>query len=188
MRFWRSSSLPLLKLVVVGGEDAQAQTASPSSLATKDLTGFKDTYWYVPTEYLLSYQYNFNANPKTTAYNDQTVWHITTVNNGFVLGCAFRTTNNGSSWQITTIVGSVTANNAVLLGFYGATEINTSPGLLTSSNGQPAFLMQVSTGSGITGGLTHWAYMLPATSTDPAWSSLPGTNSQSIPRVTAPGC
>jgi len=171
-----------------GGDNAQAQATPSSTMVTKDLTGFVNTYWYVPTAYLLSYQYNFNTSPKAQPRNDQTVWHITSVDNGFLLGCAFRSTNNGTNWQITTIVGSVTANNAVLLGFYGTTEINTSPGLLTSSSGQPAFLMQVSTGDSITGGLTHWAYMLPATSTDPAWTNLPGTNNQSIPAVTAPGC
>ena len=38
-----------------GGDNVQAQLTPPSTMATKDLTGFVKTYWYVPTAYLLSY-------------------------------------------------------------------------------------------------------------------------------------
>ena len=36
------------------GDSVQAQS-SPSTLATKDLSAFVNTYWYVPTDYLLEH-------------------------------------------------------------------------------------------------------------------------------------
>lgn len=85
-----------------------------------------------------------------------------------------------------TLVGSVTANNAVSIGFYGNT-LTVGSGQLTSSSGQPVFLMQMSTGSG-SSGLTHWAYMLPISSADAAWNNLPGTAGVGVPAAIAGGC
>jgi len=85
-----------------------------------------------------------------------------------------------------TLVGSVTANNTVSFGFYG-NSLTVGSGQLTSSSGQPVFLMQMSTGSG-SSGLTHWAYMLPISSADPAWNNLPGTNSVAVTTAIAGGC
>ena len=167
------------------GDSVQAQS-TPSTLATKDLSAFVNTYWYVPTDYLLAYSYSGTTNPKVSAVNDQTIWHITSANGGYLQGCSFASTNNGASWSTATIIGSVTANNSVSLGFYG-TSLTVGSGQLTTSSGQPAFLMQMSTGNSISG-LTHWAYMLPITSSDPAWSSLPGTSGVSVPTATASGC
>lgn len=168
-----------------GGDNAQAQ-ANPSTLATKDLSSYVNTYWYVPTDYLLAYSYSATSNPKTSTVNDQTIWHFTSSNAGFLLGCSFASTDNGATWSTATIVGSVTANNSVSIGFYGA-MLTVGSGQLVTSSGQPAFLMQMSTGNG-SSGLTHWAYMLPITSSDPAWTNLPGTNRVSVPTATASGC
>ena len=167
------------------GDSVQAQS-SPSTLATKDLSAFVNTYWYVPTDYLLAYSYNASTNPKLTAVRDQTIWHFTSANSGYLMGCSFTSTNNGASWSASTIVGSVTVNNTVSLGFYSSL-LTVGTGQLVVSSGQPAFLMQVSAGVGPSG-LTHWAYMLPITSSDPAWTSLPGTNNISVPTATAAGC
>ena len=167
------------------GDSVQAQS-NPSTLATKDLSAFVNTYWYVPQAYTLAYSYSSSTNPKTTAVSDQTIWHFTSANGGYLLGCSFTSTNNGASWTSATIVGSVTANNTVSLGFFGGL-VTVGSGILTSSSGQPAFLMQMSSGIGPSG-LTHWAYMLPITSSDPSWSSLPATNNVSVPTATASGC
>ena len=167
------------------GDSVQAQS-SPSTLATKDLSAFVNTYWYVPTDYLLAYSYNASTNPNLTAVKDQTIWHFTSANGGYLMGCSFASTNNGASWTPSTIVGSVTVNNTVSLGFYG-TLLTVGMGQLVVSSGQPAFLMQMSAGVGPSG-LTHWAYMLPITSSDPSWTSLPGTNNVSVPTATAAGC
>jgi hypothetical protein len=167
------------------GDNVQAQS-TPSTLATKDLSAFVNTYWYVPTEYLLAYSYTASATPKTSTVNDQTIWHFTSANGGYLLGCSFASTNNGASWVTSTIIGSVTANNSVSLGFYG-TSLTVGLGQLTTSSGQPAFLMQMSTGNSASG-LTHWAYMLPIAPSNSAWTNLPGTNGVSVPTATASGC
>ena len=168
------------------GEGSVQAQSNPSTLATKDLSAFVNTYWYVPKDYLLGYSYSSLASPKITAVNDQTIWHFTSTNGGYLMGCSFASTNNGSTWTPSTIIGSVTANNSVSLGFYGSL-LTVGSGQLTVSSGQPAFLMQMSAGVGPTG-LTHWAYMLPITSSDASWSSLPGTNNVSVPTATAAGC
>lgn len=167
------------------GGDVQAQS-NPSTLATKDLSAFVDTYWYVPKEYLLGYSYSATASPKLTAVEDQTIWHFTSVNGGYLMGCSFESTNKGATWSPATIIGSVTANNSVSLGFFSSI-LTVGSGQLTVSSGQPAFLMQMSAGVG-PAGLTHWAYMLPITSSSADWSSLPGTNNVSVPTATASGC
>lgn len=187
----RNLIVSLFFLLLIGlsgcgvGDSVQAQS-TPSTLATRDLSAFVDTYWYVPTNYLLAYSYSATANPKVSAVNDQTIWHFTSSNGGYLLGCAFSSTNNGASWTKSTLIGSVTANNSVSLGFYGD-SLTVGSGQLTTSSGQPAFLMQMSSGNGISG-LTHWAYMLPITSSDSAWTNLPGTNGVSVPTATASGC
>jgi hypothetical protein len=168
------------------GEGSVQAQSNPSTLATKDLSAFVNTYWYVPKDYLLAYSYSSSTSPKLTAVNDQTIWHFTSTNGGYLMGCSFASTNNGSTWTPSTIIGSVTANNSVSLGFYGSL-LTVGSGQLTVSSGQPAFLMQMSAGVGPTG-LTHWAYMLPITSSDASWSSLPGTNNVSVPTATAAGC
>ena len=168
-----------------GSGSAQAQS-TPSTLATKDLSAFVNTYWYVPSDYTLAYSYSASANPKASSVNDQTIWHITSANGGFLLGCSFTSTNNGASWSSATMVGSVTANNTVSIGFYSS-SLTVGSGQLTVSSNQPAFLMQMSSGNAL-GGLTHWAYMLPVSSSDAAWTSLPATNNVSVPTATASGC
>lgn len=165
-----------------GTGSAQAQS-SPSVPSTKDLSAFLDTYWYVPPSYLPAYQIN---NHQVTLVNDQTIWHITGTNSGYLTGCSFASTDNGVSWSSSTLVGSVTADNAVSLGFYGTTLV-VGQGTLTSAYGQPAFLMQMSAGSSLVG-LTHWAYMLPITPQDASWNNLPGTSGKSVTEATAGGC
>ena len=140
----------------------------------------------MPTDYLLGYSYNASANPKLTAVRDQTIWHFTSANGGYLMGCSFESTNNGVSWTPSTVVGSVTINNTVSLGFY-SNILTVGAGQLVVSGGQPAFLMQMTAGVGASG-LTHWAYMLPITPSDPAWTNLPGTNNISVPTATAAGC
>jgi hypothetical protein len=171
-----------------GGGTAQAQS-SGGTPAVKDLTAYANTYWYVPTTYLPAQKYVSIPSHSITQVNDQTVWHFITASNGYITGCAFTSTDNGSSWSASTLVGSVTANNVVSIGFFGSSLV-VGQGQLTTAYGQSAFLMQMSAGSG-TAGLTHWAYMLPITSADSNWLNLPGTASPGttdVPTVTNPGC
>ena len=180
-------ALALLLSSCGGGSGGTAQAQSSGSIpATKDLSTFANTYWYVPTTYLPALKYVSIPSHSVTQVNDQTVWHFTLASNGYLMGCAFTTTDNGSSWSASTLVGSVTINDTVSIGFFGSSLV-VGQGLLTTAYSQPAFIMQMSAGSG-TAGLTHWAYMLPITSADANWSSLPGTSGQSVPTATAAGC
>jgi hypothetical protein len=80
------------------GEGSVQAQSNPSTLATKDLSAFVNTYWYVPKDYLLAYSYSSSTSPKLTAVNDQTIWHFTSTNGGYLMGCSFASTNNGSTW------------------------------------------------------------------------------------------
>lgn len=151
---------------------------------TKDLSGFRDTYWYVPKQYLLAYQ-NVPGPSPAVAVSDQTVWHFTKVNRGFLLGCSYRSIDGGGSWTTSSIIGSVAPNNQILFGFY-ADLVTVGSGTLVTTGGQSYFLMQVSTAPAING-LTHWAYMAKAKRNSRPWKSLPGTGGQSIPSVDS-GC
>lgn len=182
-----SISLVCSSLVGCGSGAGSAQAQSyPSAPATKDLSSFKNTYWYVPANYLLAYKFDNKQTPTITQVSDQTVWQIKEASNGYLTGCSFTSTDNGATWSSATIVGSVTVENKVSLGFYG-TSLVVGQGTLVSAYNQPAFLMQMSAGNGISG-LTHWAYMLPVTPQDPTWNNLPGTNSQSVSTVISAGC
>ena len=180
--------LPLGQMAYADG--GGTPSSLPGAMPTKDLSGFANTYWYVPTEYLTSYQYSDQPSPNVMEVPDQTVWHFTSADKGFLHGCSFRSLDLGKSWTPATIVGSIAPNNQVLIGFYGQL-LETSPGTLVQSGKRTYFLMQVSTGP-IEEGNTHWAYMAQVTPRDPAWTNLPGTSvpgtkGQGIPAVDT-GC
>jgi len=170
-------------------KDLSSVVSTSSGTATgKDLSSFVNTYWYVPTSYLQAYRYVHAASPKVAQVEDQTVWHITRVSNGYLLGCAFTSADGkGASWSATTLIGSVAPNNMVSIGFYSSNGVTVGQGTLTTLNNQTAFQMQMSAQSSLVG-MTHWAYMLPVTSSDADWSSLPGTSGVSVPTAIAAGC
>jgi len=188
----RGGHLPLIlsaALMIFTGSASVAQNASAIEHRlppTKDLSAFEDTYWYVPDGYLLAYRYTNLPEPKVKAVVDQTVWHLTKANEGYLLGCSFRTTTGGKLWSTSTIVGSVAPNDQVMMGFNSGKIINVASGTLISSRGHSVFLMQVA-GTPPESSLTHWAYMVQVTPQDAAWYSLPGTNGWSVDRVDT-GC
>jgi hypothetical protein len=177
----RGGHLPLIlaaALMTFTGSASAAQNGSvkePRLPPTKDLSAFEDTYWYVPDDYLLAYRYTNLPKPKVEAVVDQTVWHLTKANEGYLLGCSFRTINDGQSWSTSKIVGSVAPNDQVVMGFNNGKIINVASGTLISSRGQSVFLMQVA-GTPPQSSLTHWAYMVQVTPDDAAWCALPGTS------------
>ena len=173
--------------LAMGGAAAQAQT-SGALPAARDLSAFVGTYWYVPTTYLTAVKYSPQGSPTLTTVSDQTVWHITAASNGYLSGCSFTSTDGkGANWSASTLVGSVLTNNAVSIGFFTKSGVVVGQGSLTTINGQSSFLMQMSAMPNISG-LTHWAYMLPVTSADASWSSLPGASGVSVTTATAAGC
>jgi hypothetical protein len=172
---------------------AIALTAQPAAAAggstpttgrsVKDLSPFVGTYWYVPAEYLLSYV-NVGGGRPPVAASDQTLWHFTKADRGYLLGCSYRSINGGP-WSPSTIVGSIAPNNAVSMGFYGQI-LTVGTGTLVRHGARTLFLMQVSTGPAVNG-VTHWAYMAKARPGTPVWDDLPGSGGQSVPSVDT-GC
>ena len=71
-------------------EQGGTPSSLPGAMPTKDLSGYANTYWYVPTQYLPSYQYSTKTSPKVMEVPDQTVWHFTTTGNGYLHGCSYR--------------------------------------------------------------------------------------------------
>lgn len=140
-----------------------------------------DTYWYVPTAYLpAAYAIN-SSTPIVATVADQTVWHFDTFANGYIDGiCA---ANVGFGWSYMLIVGSILSDGTVKLSFspLGAanpddpntTAITIGDGTLTGTGGDAIFTMQMTAGNAAVS-VTHWADMLPITSSDAAWYSLPG--------------
>ncbi len=159
-----STALTLSVMTLSAGPMAAgAQTSLP---AAKDLSSYLDTYWYVPQAYLLAYKYTPHGSPAVTAVNDQTIWHITGVANGYMTGCSFTSTDGkGAKWSASTLVGSVTASDTVSIGFFSKDGVVVGQGTMAPVDGQTAFLMQMSAMPGAVG-LTHWAYMLPVTPAD----------------------
>ena len=152
--------------------------------ATKSLSRYRDTYWYVPKKYLLAYKYESGPPATVRPATDQTVWHFTKARHGFLFGCSYQGIDQGP-WSPSKIIGSVTPDNRVLIGFYSSIDVAGS-GTLVESGRRSYFLMQVSTGPRANG-ITHWAYMAEAKPGSRAWKRLPGTGGQSIPSVDT-GC
>lgn len=150
-----------------------------------------NTYWYVPTAYLPAQLAINTSTPSVATVTDQTVWYFQDYTNGYIDGIS--ATNIGFGWSYMLIVGSVVGDGTVKLSFspLGAANpsdpttqtITIGDGTLTGTGSSAVFLMQMSTGTAASS-VTHWAEMLPVTSSDPEWSSLPGYPSTSVPDLT----
>ncbi len=145
----------------------------------------EDTYWYVPTPYLPAVVL-VNADPaQTTEVVDQTLWHIVTVENGYVIGQV--ASNFGAGWGYSTLVGSIAPNGAVSFSFTPedpGSDITIGIGAMVFSEGAWFFEMQMTTGSG-TANVSHWAEMAESKPGDRAWLSLPGYPGTGIAEVFA---
>ncbi len=142
----------------------------------------EDTYWYVPVPYLPAIVLVNLDPPLTTAIVDQTLWHITSVENGYVIGDV--ATNFGGGWGYATLVGSITPNGEVSFSFTpeSGADLTIGKGTMVLKQGAWFFEMQMTTGSG-SASVTHWAYMAESLPGDRAWESLPGYPGDSIPEV-----
>lgn len=142
----------------------------------------EDTYWYVPVPYLPAVVL-VNLDPAQTGeVVDQTLWHITSVVNGYVIGEV--ASNFGGGWGYSTLVGSITPDGAVSFSFTptSGADLTVGNGTIVLKEGAWFFEMQMTTGSG-TASVTHWAYMAQSLPGDRAWLSLPGYPDNSIPEV-----
>lgn len=142
----------------------------------------EDTYWYVPVPYLPAVVL-INLDPPLTAeVVDQTLWHITSVENGYVIGEV--ASNFGGGWSYSTLVGSITPDGSVSFSFTPESggDLTVGIGTMVLKEGAWFFEMQMTTGSGAAS-ITHWAYMAQSLPGDRAWLSLPGYPDNSIPEV-----
>lgn len=144
----------------------------------------EDTYWYVPVPYLPAVILVNLAPPVTIDIVDQTLWHITSVENGYVIGDV--ASNFGSGWSYATLVGSITPDGIVSFSFTpeSGSNLTVGTGTMVLDEGAWFFEMQMTTGSG-SASVTHWAYMAESLPGDRAWLSLPGYPDNSIPEVFA---
>ena len=163
------------------------------NIATKPSAGawLIDTYWYVPPAYLPALNAINTTEPVVVSLTDQTVWHIVSLSGGYVTGIS--ATNIGRGWSYMLIVGSVLADGSVRFSFSAlgaagsddsaAPSMTIGTGVLRIEGGGPLFAMQMTSGTAASS-VTHWAHMLPLTSADPAWLSLPGYPDTGVPDLT----
>ena len=145
---------------------------------------FKNSTWVVPPETLLAYLYD---NADFTRVSDQTVWVISSNNQGYFFGQSYTAIIEGISTTLSKkyLVGSVTSEGKVYITFYSGTSsstdlVNGVGDLTIKSSGQCSFIMQMNSGQNGVSGLTHWSYMIPVNPGDVFYNHLPGTN-MSVP-------
>src|SRR5262249_37386557 len=122
------------------------------------------TYWYVPTENLLAFQWDTSAPQEAAAVGDQTMWHIKRSVNGYIFGQVV-VKLAGVPRLCQYLIGSVTPDGRVFISFNSLQAIPTGTPSLTTGAGQMvrsgrdwAFEMQMASGSSASQ-LTHWALM-----------------------------
>ncbi|MBN9023721.1 MAG: M10 family metallopeptidase C-terminal domain-containing protein [Rhizobiales bacterium] len=146
-------------------------------------TFLEDTYWYVPTPYLPAIVLANVDPPQTAAVVDQTLWHIESVENGYVVGSV--ASNFGTGWSYATLVGSISPDGSVSFSFTPSdpdSDITVGIGSMVKVDGAWFFEMQMTTGSGSLN-VTHWAEMAQVSEGDRAWDSLPGYPGTSVPEA-----
>lgn len=146
---------------------------------------FKNSTWIVPPQTLLAYFYD---SAEFSSITDQTVWVISSYNQGYFFGQSYAALNNSILSQ-RYLAGSVTSEGKVYITFYSGTAsstdlINGIGSLSMKSSGQCYFTMQMNSGQNSVSGVTHWSYMIPVNPGDVFYNNLPGTN-MSVPQFLA---
>lgn len=146
---------------------------------------FINSTWIVPPQTLLAYLYD---NGNITPVSDQTVWVISSYNQGYFSGKSYTAINNTLLSQ-RFLIGSVTSEGKVLITFYSgistSTDLVNGTGILTlKSSGQCSFVMQMNSGQNGISGLIHWSFMIPVKPGDVFYNNLPGTQ-MSVPQFLA---
>ncbi|HTT78023.1 MAG TPA: hypothetical protein VMF50_18815 [Candidatus Binataceae bacterium] len=157
-----------------------------------------NTYWYVPSQYLLAIASDPSLPPVPVA--DQTVYYISNYQGGYFWGTtavSYTLPNSTpSSPSCLQLVGSVTPQGALHLTFTPISSTTpTVPveqppptvgiGTMTLQQGGWAMENQMSAVAVGDVLLTHWAYMYQCRPNEPCFSSLPEVGS-SIPAFLAP--
>jgi hypothetical protein len=152
------------------------------------------TYWYVPKAYLLAIGLSTtnSGEQQIDPVKDQTLCQIVRFENGYIIGRA-ALSFDGKPFVYQTIIGSVTPEGDVLISSSpesqttsdGSAAVGIGPGRMALIQGKWAFLMQMTNGT-VTSNMTHWAYMLQSTPSDPSWTNIPGMPGITIGEVFAP--
>ena len=120
------------------------------------------SYWYVPTQNLLSYLTSTTDLADTQAANDQTLWAIAASTDGTISGTSTATMQAGPLVisSTTTMSGLVTPSGQVRIAF-SAPDAPTTIGIgqVRQIEGETYLQMQMMTGTSLY--VTHWAYMAP---------------------------
>jgi len=178
-----------ISVAYAGNSDATLSTFRSHAIkkASTDIYQycFNNSTWIVPPQTLLAYLYN---NGTITAASDQTVWVISSYNQGYFSGVSYTSIDNNTLSK-KYLIGSVTSDGKVFITFYSGTSTSTDLvsgiGVLNvKSSGQCSFTMQMNSGQNGVSGLTHWSYMIPANPGDVYYNNLPGTN-MSVPQFLA---
>lgn len=178
----------LLSVAYAAGHSGVSHSTPPAVTSTAtDIYQycFKNSTWVVPPQTLLSYLYN---NGTVTKASDQTVWVISSYNQGYFFGDSYTAIDNSTLSQ-RFLAGTVTSEGKVFITFYSGTSTSTDlvngVGVLSvKSSGQCSFIMQMNSGQNGVSGLMHWSYMIPVNPGDPFYNNLPGTQ-MSVPQFLA---
>jgi hypothetical protein len=136
----------------------------------------ENSIWVVPPSTLLAYSYSSGT---VTPIVDQTVWVISSYNDGFFLGKSYAALGGTATLSQMNLLGTITNEGAVYITFYPLSGSTTSSDLVngigsfTKQQGIYCFTMQMNSGSS-TNGLSHWSYMVSVTPGTPYYESLPG--------------
>lgn len=141
-----------------------------------------NTYWYVPVSNLSALQFMPDGS-QLSWRGDQTVWHISGYENGYLWGASGAVLFSQGEVneetpppvQLSQMVGSVSADGEVLINFLTNGGVITGFGKMVQVEGRWAFQMQMSTPVG-SGQLYHWANMLQTKPGESNFVKLPGVN------------
>lgn len=189
-----TSAIPLLALALALSAGGCGSPAAGGGSPADDsrwswLAANGGTYWYVPADNLLAYQWNTATPQEQTALDDQTVWHIERYDNGYFFGPVAAKFSGFPLATCQYAAGSVTPDGRVYISFTGTStlpagqpSITTGIGRMTKVGGW-VFEMQMASGSS-SSQVTHWAFMRQCSSGQSCWTSLPGIG-ESIPDLLA---
>lgn len=185
-------------LLLVASRRAEAGT---QAAAVDPWQWLNNTYWYVPTQYLLAIASSPSL-PAPIPVSDQTVYHIQHYQAGYFWGTTAVSYSSQQSFEDATpsclqLVGSVTPEGKVHLTFTllpatqaasptptPSSDSTSAPtvgiGTMVLQRGAWTMENQMSTTATESLLLTHWAYMYQCQPDEPCFSKLPGVGT-SIP-------
>ena len=124
-----------------------------------------NNYWIVPKQ-TLKCQIN-NSDPNIKFGDDQTVWHITGVENGYVKGISYTTIDNVPTSKYD-FNGSIDNNGNVLFTFNNSI---TAVGKFKYSRKNQEYIFEMQMNTNV---INHWSYMIPTNKTKSTYYKLPG--------------